>query len=181
MAAAPRTVRLLAGPFLAVVAGLFVGVLAGWAAVAVLVGLTRDDSPWGDLAGVVLGLMVGAVVGVVVWVIGLVVAARRQFPRGRRGGAVGLTMAAAATVVVGLTLLVEALDVGDAGGALGFERRVLVALLAVAASSAMFPLWDRFGGARHEAPTVVVTEVADVPGVPGVVGVADDESGRPAG
>ena len=148
MAAAPRTVRLLAGPLLALVAGLVAGGLAGWAAVAVLVGVMRDDSPWGDLAGVVLGLMVGAVVGVVVWVIGLIAAARRHFPRGRRGGAVGLTMAAAATVVVGLTLLVEALDVGGAGAALGIERRVLVALLAVGVSSAMFPLWDRIGASR---------------------------------
>lgn len=160
MAAAPRTVRLLAGPLLAVAAALVVGVLVGWAAVAGLVAAMRDDSPWGDLAGVVVGLMVGAATTVAVWVIGLVVAARRLFPRGRRGGAVALTMAAGAVVFVGFTLLAQLLEIGSEGGVIGSERVVVVTVLAVAASSAMFPLWERMGASRG-AVSVAVVEAFD--------------------
>ena len=137
-----RTVRLVAGPVVAALAGLVAGIVLGALAIWLFTA-SSDGDAWSDLAGVILGAMAGASLAVLVWVIGLVVAARALFPRGRRLGAVMLTMGTTAVVVVGLTLLLRVVDVP---GAIGLEPVVLVAVVGLITSSAMFPLWDLWRG-----------------------------------
>lgn len=170
---AGRAVALLAWPL---------GVLAGSVALGVVVGAVAGavaQPAFGDIdeasvidtdqsvaswvvaelvAGLPIGLLVGVVLGVAVataaWIAGLIFAAQRLFPEGRRGTPVVLTVAAG---WLGLLVAAQVARAGPGWGngvalappdvvpvqGLAVGLAVTVAVLALA--GLVFPAWDRWG------------------------------------
>ncbi len=140
--AGPQAGRVLAWALGAVVVALVLGALVGVAAGLIVGAIVTDAQTdgWGGLVGVVIGVLVGAATAVLAWVIGLVVGARRSFPRGSRAVPVVLTLGAA---TLGSVVLIALLDVaGVSGGAVtGSETNLLAILAVVLASAAVYPWW----------------------------------------
>ncbi|WP_182112703.1 MULTISPECIES: hypothetical protein [unclassified Actinotalea] len=121
--------------FLAVGVGLVVGLV-----MRALVTDAETDG-WAGLAAVVVGVVVGVGAGVLAWVVGLVVAARRLFPRGRRLAVVLLTMA---VTLVGSVVAVALLGMVGAGGAVtGGENQVGAIVVVAALAAGVYPWWAR--------------------------------------
>lgn len=139
MAEQGRPWRVPAWPLLAAVVGAAVGVGVGLA-VAGVMRLTADPgNTWADLGAIVTGMLVAATVGAAVWVAGLVVAAWRLFPPGRRLVPVVWSVAVTLVAAVALSSLGGAL--ADAGGAGGVWSATTVLLLLL--PSLVFWLWWR--------------------------------------
>lgn len=123
----------------------------------------RDD--WSDLGAILLGLAAGLVVFVVSYVLGLVLAARRAFPEGRRALPVVLALgipAALGALVLGLRGVANLLDV-DLVPAVG----VVVGLAVSAAAPVAFGLAGTAAGRRRltvifAAAAALVVAVAGV-------------------
>ena len=148
----PSTARLVAWPLLVLLVALLVGVATVWIAMNVVDPPASSeapaDGPVGRMLGIFAGLLwafaVGVAAGVaaalLVWVVGIVLGARRLFPTGRRAAPALLTIAAVPVVYL-LLLAVTSLLAGAAATSL--ELVGVLAVVALAAASAVFPLWGR--------------------------------------
>jgi hypothetical protein len=123
----------------------------------------RDD--WSELGAILVGLLAGAVVFAVSYVVGLVLAARRAFPHGRRG----LPIALALGIPVGLVALVVGLgSVADLLHADLAPAVGVVAGLAVLAAGPVAFAWAGTTAGRRRLLVAVAAAAALVVGVAGV-------------
>ena len=137
-----RAGRLAAAPVAALVAAVVLGGIVGGASLALLsVAVADEASPLPVVGAVVSGVMTA----VLVWVIGLCLAAWRLFPRGRRLGAVGLSLVAAGVLAVGLPLVLEVIEDSTGVAVPGAVRWTLLLVPVAAVTSGAFVLWQRLG------------------------------------
>lgn len=145
----------------AAVAGVLGGAVVGLASYSG----TGEGDDWSELGAILLGLVAGLVVFGVSYVVGLVLAARRAFPDGRRALPVVLAFgipAAFGALVIGLRDVAEQLD-ADLVPAVG----VVVGLAVIAAAPLAFGLAGTAAGRRRltvilAAAAVLVVAVSGV-------------------
>lgn len=139
-----RRARLLGLPALAAfVACVVGGAVGGLIAFAGTAGSTESGG-WDEAIWALTGLMVGSFVGVVLWVVGLVLVARRLFPRGHRTGAVWLAVGLGVAAVAASSAVFAVATGLGATGATVFAAGSMTSVLALMASgSVALWLWGR--------------------------------------
>ena len=170
-----RRLRLALLPLAVVAVAAAGAVLVGLVAMGLMTAGNDDRDGWGDLAAAVMGMFAGAVVGTVLWVAGLVWLSRRLFPRGRRAGAVALSVVAAALL---LSVLLQLEDLLGGGSELRELLGLVGLMLVVGAPSIVFVLWDR-RATRAASPYTQPAPPAEIAGGAGGVGEPGHGAWRP--
>ena len=158
--------------FLAVLAGLLCGTAVVFASLAA----SGDEDAWAELGALIMGLVAGFAAFGVAYVVGLVLAARRAFPRGDRV----LPTALALGIPAGLVALV--LGLGGLADLLHADLMPAVGVVAGVAVLAAAPLafaWAGTPKGRRRLLLAVAATVALVVAVAGVgIGVERARTAR---
>jgi hypothetical protein len=163
---------------LVVLVGAAVASVLGGAVVAFvsLSGSTGDRDDWSELGAILLGLFAGVVVFAVSYVAGLVLAARRAFPPGRRVVPVALALG----IPVGMTVFAVAVSgVAAMSEADLPPAAALPVALAVLAAGPLAFTWGDSAAGRRRLLVAVVAVAALVVGIAGVgIGVERARTSR---
>lgn len=142
-----RSRQLIWWPLASTLGACLVGAVAAAVLVVVLTARDTGSNPWASLGYLIFGLVVGFVVVGVTWLLGLVVVARKFFPRGERAGVVAV--AALAAVVPGVVIgFVGRAVSGDVGWLLWLSSWPL----ALGTAPFVFRWWDRRVGPAAGGP-----------------------------